>query len=125
MSQIHFDLWGDAARIPRPKVLRWFKAFCSLMVLWHVTVAAFGAALATGRITLPEGKVQHNGELYLTAAAILAGLFLIGVFIPRRKWSWFFGLFLLVLTMTNPCCLPAAVVILIFWFKPNCRAYFA
>ena len=62
---------------------------------------------------------------------IMAGLcfafgvpFAIAPFLPRRSWVWIYDVVLICFGMTSICSMPAAIPLLIFWFKPETQAYF-
>jgi len=48
----------------------------------------------------------------------------VGVFLPRRTWSWPFGLIPIALGLTWPCSVPLALALLVFWLRRNVRDYF-
>ncbi len=54
----------------------------------------------------------------------LAMLFGFGPFLPRKNWAWIYGIVLIAIGLTSPCCMPVSIPLLIFWIKPEIRAYY-
>jgi hypothetical protein len=44
--------------------------------------------------------------------------------LPARPWVWIYDLVVICLGMTSACFLPATIPLLIFWIKPEVKAYF-
>ena len=65
------------------------------------------------------------GVIYAVMGIVFFLLYLAGVFLPVRRWSWVAGLVLIALSFTSCCCVPAAVPLLIFWIEPETKAWFA
>ncbi|MGB7159266.1 MAG: hypothetical protein WBD40_14450 [Tepidisphaeraceae bacterium] len=54
----------------------------------------------------------------------LAAVFGVAPFLPRRPWVWIYDLVLICLGLTSICCMPATIPLLIFWLKPEAKAWF-
>jgi hypothetical protein len=48
----------------------------------------------------------------------------VGAFLPRRTWSWPFGLIPIALGLTWPWSVPLALALFVFWLRRNVRDYF-
>ncbi len=109
----------------QPLVVFWFRAYCFVAAIGGLIFLSFF-------LTFQPGAGQHN---YLTAqdapfAAIailvLVVPFLVGMFVPRKKWGWFLGLILICFGATLfPYTLVPVVPLFIFWFKARTRSYFS
>ena len=64
------------------------------------------------------------GVIYAIMGLVFAIVFAVGLFLPRKPWGWIMGIVLIALGMTSVCCLPATIPLLIFWLKPDAKAYF-
>ncbi len=64
------------------------------------------------------------GIIYGAIGLGLAVPFTMGAILKPRPWVWIFDLVLICIGMTSPCCMPASIPLLIFWIKPETRAYF-
>ena len=54
----------------------------------------------------------------------LCGAFAAPLFMPREKWVWIFDLVLICFGFTTCCLIPACIPLLIFWLKPEAKAWF-
>ena len=53
-----------------------------------------------------------------------AAAFSAGIFLPPRLWVWIYGIVLIAVGFTSACCIPFCVPLLIYWLKPEAKAYF-
>jgi hypothetical protein len=112
---------------PRPPVLWWQQAYCGAMTLLYVAVvvgvlALFWAEWADAEMSAAELLVF--GGMVLALGLALAGAFAASFFLPRRPWVWVYHLVLIAIGMTSACCLPVTVPLLVFWIRPEVKAYF-
>jgi hypothetical protein len=109
-----------------PPVYTWFVVYCILMALVYLTLAVMGLVL---------GFIQPDREMSAAEAKVMGTVFLIlglvffvaygsAPFLPRKSWVWTFGLVLICLGLTITCCLPACIPLLIFWLKPEMKAFY-
>jgi len=47
-----------------------------------------------------------------------------GVLLPARPWAWTMGMVLICLGLTSVCTIPACIPLLIFWLRPETKAFF-
>ena len=45
-------------------------------------------------------------------------------FLPRKPWVWIYDLVIICIGMGSCCILPASVALLIYWIKPEAKAWF-
>lgn len=110
---------------PAPKVLGWYRAYAAAMALLYLGLdVGLVLAMVTGGIELTEVPVMVFGALMLVLCLALFALFAAALVLPPRPWVWIYHLVLITVGMTSACCLPACVALLVFWIKPEARAYF-
>jgi hypothetical protein len=110
-----------------PSIRTWYVVYCVVMALIYLLCAAAGAALL-----IFKPQIQGQDALALTIQAymmLVMGIvlfipFAIAPFLPIKPWNWIFGLVLICLGMTSCCCLPATIPLLIFWIKPETKAFY-
>ncbi len=117
---------GAALNQETPSVYRWFVVYCVCMALLCLATAAMGIVFMF---------VEPDAEMSAAEAKIMAAVFLVvglvffvpfaaAPFLPRQSWVWVFGLVLICLGLTSACCLPVCVPLLIFWLKPEMKAFY-
>jgi hypothetical protein len=103
----------------RPGVVTWFYVYAIAMATMYLAVGVLGVFLAA----------TQTGEDWVVGA-ILAGVCVplmaacaAPLFFPRRKWAWIYGLVLIAIGLSG-CTLVAAIPLLIFWIKEDCKDWF-
>lgn len=115
----------------RPSAVTWFNVYCILMALLYAIVSVVCAFI----LSSPEIFEVRGGDLDPVAAKIqaivmlvvsvpLMMLFAAAPALPRRPWVWVYDIVLICLGMTSVCCMPATIPLLIFWIKPDAKAWF-
>lgn len=109
------------------KTFMWYRIYCGVMVGLYYLIAATGTALAIIQPVSP-GQPQYEslvvGIIYTILGVVFGTMYLIALFLPRRPFNWIVGIVAIALGMTSCCFLPALVPLLIFWVKPETKAYF-
>jgi cell division protein FtsW (lipid II flippase) len=114
-----------------PKVLTWYRVYCVLMVLLYLLVAVLGIVF----VVFSQQFAADDPELSSTDALIMGWMFfavgigLVAPFaaalaLPRRRWVWIYHLVMICIGLTSACCLPVTIPLLIFWIKPETKAWF-
>jgi hypothetical protein len=114
----------------KPGVISWFMAYCVFMAIIYVLVVLVSiwilsspeTFLEDGRHTAEEMRIQ--GIVMGIISIPLTILFAIGPMLPRRPWVWIYDIVLICLGMTSCCLWPATIPMLIYWIKPEARAWF-
>ncbi|MBK6314773.1 MAG: hypothetical protein IPF53_10785 [Blastocatellia bacterium] len=114
-----------------PGVVTWFKVYAALMALVYLLLMGLGIFMVVAGASL-EGMEELQGDaspivigvIYAIMGLVFAIVFAVGLFLPRKPWGWIMGIVLIALGMTSVCCLPATIPLLIFWLKPDAKAYF-
>lgn len=109
-----------------PPVYRWFVAYCMLMALMYLATAVMGIAFM---FVEPEADMSAAEQKIMSVVFLVVGIlffvpFAAVPFLPRQSWVWVFGLVLICLGLSSACCLPVCVPLLIFWLKPEMKAYY-
>jgi hypothetical protein len=113
----------------RPPVIFWYKVYCAFMtVLYLLAVVMCVLCFVT---FVSDAEVRESGVEYIVASVLLIAVNLafllpniVALFLRPRPWVWIYGLVIICLGMHSCCWLPACVALLIFWFKPETKAYF-
>ena len=110
---------------PKPPVYPYYLAYVIFMALLYlgVIVMCVGLLVATGG----QGMKDEDMVLFLFMPACSLP-FLIAYaaapFLPPAPWAWTYHLVLIAVGLTSACCMPIAIPLLIFWLKPETKAYF-
>lgn len=109
------------------KTFFWYRVYLTVLLVIYLLLTGFGIVLA---LFAPETPSQSSGEnlivgiLYAIFGAIFAIAFAVALFLPRKPYNWIVGIVYIALGMTSCCFLPATIPLLIFWLKPETKAYF-
>jgi hypothetical protein len=114
-------------RSQEPAVWKWYVAYCVVMaIMWFMLVIVGFTFLLPGppdpEMSPREAEVM--GFILIGLGVALATPYVAAPFLPRRRWAWVLGIVLIALSMSGTCCLPAAIPLLIFWLKPENKAFF-
>ena len=107
-------------------VMLCYFAYCSLMAALYATCIAGG----TWALFLANGdEADRIGSIFGITILIaisfpLCLLFAIGPFLPTKKWAWVYGLVLIAIGLTSPCCMPVSIPLLIYWIQPGFKSHF-
>lgn len=113
-----------------PPVVTWFRVFAGLMALLYLVVMGMGIVLVVVGGSAAQGMNPEGlepailGVIYSVLGLVFGIAYAVGLFLPRKPWGWVAGIVLIAIGMTSICCLPATIPLLIFWLKPEAKAYF-
>jgi len=112
---------------PQPAVMTWYRVYCVLMALLYVFCVVAGvfliiAAPADRDMSAAEARVLGGIMFFMGIALTIP--FAIGAFLPRKPWAWIYGLVLICIGLTSPCCMPVTIPLLIHWIKPETKFHF-
>ena len=91
---------------------------------WFLLLLAGPAVAETSRNPEDAFMMPILGGVYAAFGLVFAGAFAVGLLMPRKPWAWIYGIVLIALGMTSACCIPATIPLLIFWIKPEAKAFF-
>ncbi|MBU6178636.1 MAG: hypothetical protein KGR69_03185 [Verrucomicrobia bacterium] len=111
----------------RPAVLGWFKAYCVVLCLLYLLFA--GASLIFFLVEPEELEMGTAEAIFMGLVFLVVGLVcfvasLLPLFLKPRPWVWIYDLVVICIGMTSACFLPLCVPLLIFWIKPEVKAWF-
>ena len=111
------------------RTVTWYKVYAGIMLALYLGVAVVGLTLLVFSSDLADlenndMEIQIMGAVYGVLGLIVGVAFAVGLGVPRRKWGWIYSIVLICIGLTSCCTLPACVPLLIFWFKPETKAYY-
>ena len=116
---------------PAPGVVTWFRVYCGALALVYLGCIVGGIfMLVTGgnlhgtTDQMSRGVVMGYGVVLIVLGMGLSGAFAAGIFLPPQPWVWVYAIVLISIGFMSACCLPFCVAMLIFWLKPETKAYF-
>jgi hypothetical protein len=113
----------------KPGVVTWFKVYAVAMAVLYLGLAAasvllliFAERMADSSTSATEWRV--HGAVMLGMGIPLAGAFVVPLVVRKRPWVWIYDLVLICLGLTSCATWPATIPLLIFWIKPEVKAWF-
>lgn len=111
----------------QPPVVMWFKVYAAALALLYALCVIGGIALLIippDWLDSERGELVFPGIIFVVMGLPFCALFVAGIFLPPRPWVWIFDLVLIAIGFGSCCILPASIALLIFWIRPETRAYF-
>lgn len=111
----------------QPPVVLWFKVYAAAMVLLYIVCAALGVAIVLFGHEygdMEAGEAILVGGVFTAFSGPLILIYGAALFLPRKSWVWIYDLVLICGGFTGCCTLPFSIALLIFWIKPETKAYF-
>ncbi|QQS40557.1 MAG: hypothetical protein IPM63_14470 [Acidobacteriota bacterium] len=109
------------------KTFFWYRVYCGGMFALYGTLVVMAIWLVFAGTNLqmddPEGAVAA-GVIYGGIGAIFAVVYGVALLLPRKPFNWIVGIVMIAIGLTSCCFLPATVPLIIFWLKPETKAYF-
>ena len=117
------------APVIRPQVIMWFKFYAILMVILYVLVAAVGVLFFIPDLVPADTAedaiaMKFAGVVYLGLGLVFAGVFVVGLVTKGQSWAWIYNLVLICIGLTSCLFLPICIPLLIFWLKPEVKAFY-
>ena len=110
-----------------PKIMVWFKVYAALFAALYLGLSAFSLVFFVvdpSSLDMAREEALITGVLMLIIPLPLSAAFVLPFFLPPRPWVWVYDLVLICIGLTSPCCMPASIPLLIYWLKPEAKAYF-
>lgn len=112
----------------RPPVWPWYVTYAVVVALMYLVLGAGGIL---GFLFLPESEFEGGRAeklisflpLIIVCGAIFP-FYAVAPFLPKRPWAWYYHLVLIAIGLTSCCFLPFCIALLIFWIKPETKAFF-
>ncbi len=108
--------------LPPPQVVFWFKIYAGFLVFLYAVVVVYGLAILLW-FEAPD-KPPLLGSMLVVLGLVLGGMFLLPLFSRPQPWLWTYDIVLICLGMTSACFLPICIPPLIYWLKPETKAWF-
>jgi MFS family permease len=120
---------GQASRGPQePPVWKWYVAYCAVIAIMNLLMIigmVFFAIAARSEMNQRESQESLVlGLIYIGAGLLFLAPYAAAPFLPRRRWAWVMGVVLIGIGMPSICCWPVVIPLLIFWLKPENKAFF-
>lgn len=109
------------------KTYFWYRVYCTVMLVIYLLTIGLGVLVM---ILPPDSSAQSPqenliiGTVYAALGVIFAIIYGIALFLPRKPYNWIVGIVLIAIGMTSCCFVPACIPLIIFWLKPETKAYF-
>jgi uncharacterized paraquat-inducible protein A len=117
---------GASLNQKTPPVYKWFVAYSICMALLYLALIPMGIAFMSmepdAEMSAAEAKIM--GSVMIVLGLVFFIPYAAAPFLPRQSWVWVFGLVLICIGLTSACCLPACVPLLVFWLKPEMKAFY-
>ncbi len=109
------------------KTFFWYRVYVGFMATLYLIVSVFGAIViyASQYTNIYEAsELIINGIVCLVVGIPFAIAFAIALLLPRKPWNWIVGIVFIAIGLTSCCFMPATIPLLIFWLKPETKAFF-
>ena len=118
--------YQPALNQPTPPVYKWFVAYSICMALLYLVTAGMGIVFM---VMEPDAEMSAAEAKIMGVVCLILGLvffvpYAAAPFLPRQSWVWVLGLVLICIGLTSACCLPVCIPLLIFWLKPEMKAFY-
>jgi hypothetical protein len=113
-----------------PGVWPYYVAYVVLMAVGYFLMLLLGIGLFVASPLLGRSPSSGSddpivGGIIMTIMGLpLCAAFVAAPFLPKAPWAWTYHLVLICLGMTSACCLPVTMPLLIYWLKPDVKAFF-
>ena len=109
------------------KTFFWYRVYLAVLAFLYLAVTVLGIGIA---IIRPDTRDQSPEEMlimgivYAVVGAVFFVLFAVALFLPPKPFNWIVGIIAIAVGMTSCCFIPFCVPLLIFWMKPETKAFF-
>lgn len=110
-----------------PPVVFWFKVYAGVLCFLYLCVLLFSIALLTmepSDLGMAEDEAMIMGVIFLVMGGGLFVACLLPFLLRPRPWVWIYNMVVICFGMTSACFLIACIPLLIFWLKPEVKAYY-
>ena len=109
-----------------PAVYKWFVVYCVFMALLYLLTAGMGILFmfVDPDPEMSDAEAKIMGAVFLILGLVFFVPYGLAPFLPRKSWVWIFGLVLICIGLSSACCLPVCIPLLIFWLKPEMKAFY-
>jgi hypothetical protein len=113
-----------------PEAVYYFRIYAIVTLLWLLGAFGFGLWMMLEPLMKHGGGATSAGEWVAgLLIAIVAGIFIVPhaivLFAGRGQWVYTLAVVLIGMSMlSNTCCLPVTIPLLIVWMKPETKKWF-
>jgi hypothetical protein len=110
-----------------PPVIKWFKVYAGFMAALYGLLTLIGLVLVVvsfGDEELGMAERLILASVFLILCGGLTAIFAFALFAPRSSWVWVYDIVLIAIGLTSCLTIPAAVPLLLYWIKPEAKAWF-
>lgn len=108
------------------KTFLWYRVYCGVLFALYAAVAVLGIVMVFASQGMTGQEAQDAivmGAVYGIMGVVFAIAFGVALLLPRKPFNWIVGIVMIAFGLTSCCFLPATVPLLIFWLKPETKAY--
>lgn len=119
--------WTADPTVPPPPVLTWFRIYCVVLCILYLLTTAGGVVflvLDPATLEMPPLVARLMGAFILLLGLGLLAASAAPLFLRPKPWVWVYDLVIICMGMTSACFLPVSIPLLIYWLKPDVKAYF-
>lgn len=114
--------------VRRPGVVLWFKIYAGFLCFMYVVLMAAVVYQPLAAWIDDDEDIGWTSTIPLQFFFVLGIALFVVCFIPLvlrpRPWLWTHSLVVICLGMTSACFLPICIPLLIFWLKPETKAFY-
>jgi len=110
-----------------PAVFFWFKVYTGFMTALYVGCLILAPVLffiGTRSMGEERAVLMIQAVIFGSIGLVLAVACVLPFFLPRKPWVWVYDLVIICIGLTSCCFLPATIPLLIYWIKPETKAWF-
>jgi hypothetical protein len=109
-----------------PPVYKWFVAYCIFMALLYLSLPIIGFVFLfiEPDQDMSAAEAKTMGVVFIVLGLVFFAPYAAAPFLPRDSWVWVLGLVLICIGLSSTCCLPVCIPLLIFWLKPEMKAFY-
>ena len=120
-------MYPQSSDSPKPAVWQWYAAYCFALAFMYLVCVVMGFVFLLGDpadLEMDPGGAKVMGALFIVLGLVFGAVYGAAPLMPQKKWAWVVGIVLICFGLTSACCLPAAIPLLIWWLKPETKAYY-
>ena len=107
-----------------PPVVKWFKVYAGVMCAIYLLLIAVGGLF----LVIPDLAAEEDSWImtvvFLAVGLPFLALFGAALFLAPKPWVWIYDIVLICLAFTSCLTLPFCIALLVYWLKPETKAYF-
>lgn len=109
------------------KTFFWYRIYCGALAIMYLLLTALGVFLAAYAPPTRQYNADETfimGIIYAILGVVFFVVFVVALLLPPKPYNWIVGIVMMALGMTSCCFLPFLIPLLIYWVKPETKAYF-